>query len=396
MPYNFEDNLLRFIREANVFNRPQMNAGNDLDGYDLAVEDTYDPRMRMRELYQPDTRMSDQYMQAIADMPVREKPGRMATIAGNILTALGQPGYADHVMYRGYNQKMDDWSNKIKPLQDGANIERQNNANMRIAANSIMSGEMADRRLDRQYQRDKVLRDQGQSRIDLATRNAEESGKRADARLKLAEMVARGGQFEVDDDGVARVRYRDGSYELVDGNYLSEEEKLQARQRYRSTGAGRRDRVTKEVRINPVTGQPELGSFNLDTGEFTPATTKGDKTKAPVTPGNREREESSSARELGAMRGELRRAREAKASNSKWAKYIKIKGNTYEIQRPGMFSGPDEATYNEIGKYIKGDAESSAMKPPKPGYVKVRRKSDGKTGDWPQGTPIPAEYEAVK
>jgi hypothetical protein len=333
-------------------------------------DNDYDIHTRMQELYHPSNQIQDRYIKALDEMPTRNKPGIVRKIVATV-GAAGSHGRqnVDNILYGPYNRQMADWTKRIGPLHEGAELERSNNTNLRGIASSVISQEMADRRIDRQIRRDRVLEDQGTSRIrqgderihqgDERIAQGNAAGVRADARLKIAQDVAKGGQLKLDDAGTLRMYYRDGTSREVDGQFLTAEEKNDLiTQRQKDVNASRpgatRDRVETAVVDDPDNpGHTIAVIINKDTGEVKKAkiTKEGTTERVPVTPTVKD-----SSLEQG--RGITQKAQQVKAQNSAWSKYIKIdKQGKVSITTPGIFSGPSQGDYDKIYQSIYGDTQ---------------------------------------
>jgi len=347
---------------------------------EIFINDTpdYNINRRMSELYKPEHQDSDAFNALLSAYPERGNPGLLRKI-GSSLTALGPGGYeAGHrALNQPFYNELEDWKNKIIPTQNAASGERADNANMRSVANSIIAGEQRDRTLERQSERDRVLGRQGDERIaqgeervkqgDVRLSQSEQRVKQAEERLKVAQAVAKGGVFQMDKlSGTGRMVYKDGTSVPVDVNQLGQEELLELQQgnsleriektgeqsrstRATPTGASSRDRLRTEVIDDPEhPGSKILVTINLDTNEVKPAEFKIAKpNKTTVTPVTRTPETEANKRT-----GALNKAKQVKAANPQWAKYIVIRGNDFEIKRPssvfGVATGPTKEDYDKI------------------------------------------------
>lgn len=341
-------------------------------------------RSRMSELYQPETTNIDRMNRMIEGMPVRKEPGKMRAIFGAIAQGLGGgPQANENIRYAGYNREMDDWNARLKPVESAAGIERQNNANMRSVASSIVSQESAEARIARQIERDRVLREQGERRLGQGDRTADQRDRaldQANERIRISEEVAKGGQFEVDDAGNARIVRKDGSTLPVDMSYMSFSEK----QKLKDDAALERvrERVKADPKLairideDPNTGERVYSVINLNTNT---AVDVDDKTPAPDpnnprTPVTAPKVNQS---ETDKAQGIVNRAAALKNSRSDWSKYITIKGNQVTITKPSILGGgwttPTKEVYDEISKAIYGEVPKEAPVKGKTGDVKVNQ-----------------------
>ena len=341
------------------------------EGVINAVPQDYDVNRRMSELYKSENQDTEAFNALLHGYPERGHPGTLRKI-GASLTALGPGGYeaGRHALQQPFYDELEDWKNKIVPSQNAMANERMGNANMRSVANSIISGEQRDRTIDRQFERDKVLEEQRNRTItqgDTRLTQAEARIKQGDERLKIAKAVANGGQFEMDKStGTGKMVFKDGTSIPVDIHQLDESDLLELNQknaleRIRTTGeesrstkstptgASSRDRLRTEVIDDPDNpGTKILVRINLDTNEVTPVNFKNQKPdKTSVTPVTRTPET-----ETNKAKGVLAKAKQIKAANPQWAKYIIIKGNDFELKRPsstlGIATGPTKEDYDKI------------------------------------------------
>ncbi len=353
-----DNNLLRLIRQSNIFGDPTTSTSNrpnyQFDSIPEDNTDNYDVGARMNELYQPEHEMSDRYAGLIDQMPVRQTPSVWKRLLASAISASQEdPEVGNKVLDAPYERGLKDWGMRLKATEPAANMERQNNTNMRAVANSIISQEQGSRRLERQYSRDNVLRDQGAERIRQGDDKIAQADKRieqANERLKIAQEVAKGGVLNIDDAGNANIIRKDGTRIPVKGEYLSFEEK----EAFKAKTAAARSSATIKTDVIDDPDRPGtkiLVRINPD-GTYTPVTGKGN--GAVATP--RPRTETSTATdELGVSRGIVNKATTIKNSNPKWSKWITIDKGKVTIKTPGIFSGPSQDEYQQIYNSIFGN-----------------------------------------
>jgi hypothetical protein len=102
----------------------------------------------IRDIYQPDTRATDAFMQLMREIPQREKPTLSRRILAG-LTTLGPEGAqgGERVLYGEHARRMQDFGVKADLLKDLAQSERSANVNERLLASQILRQDIADRRL---------------------------------------------------------------------------------------------------------------------------------------------------------------------------------------------------------------------------------------------------------
>lgn len=407
------DNLLRLIRQHNIFgteptagSSPNYSFGQNPNN---SEEDEYDIGARMNELYHPEHDMTDRYESTLDQMPVRQHPGVWKRLLASAISGATQdPRMGNSVLDGPYNRDLADWTTRLKAIEPAANMERANNTNQRAVANSIISQEQGSRRLERQYSRDRTIERQGDARLRQGDERLADADKRiaqADERLKIAREVANGGQLKVDDNGDARIVRKDGTTIPVKGEYLSFEEKEQAKANHRPTPGA--NTIKTDVIDDPDNpGRKVLVRINSDN---TYTIIRGQGGGKPAEPKSRT-ETTEATVELGTSRKIANKALEIKNSNPKWSKWIKILNGKPEITRPGMFgmTGPSQEEYRQMHNAIFGGqprAGSRGSAPPngKPntvpaGKVKVKRKSDGATGMMDANDPqlTSGKYERIQ
>src|SRR3990172_384822 len=99
-------------------------------------------------IYNPDTRATDKFMELINNIPQRQEPGfGRKVLAG--LTSLGPEGQqgAERVKYGSYGRNVADFKLKADLLKDLASEERAGNINERMLMSQILRSEDTDKRL---------------------------------------------------------------------------------------------------------------------------------------------------------------------------------------------------------------------------------------------------------
>lgn len=358
-----------------------------------------DVMARLSQIFQPEHKYDDILGDMLNNMPTRNKPGLLRKIAAGV-AAFSGPEYADRALYNPYYRQLEDWETKFKPTLEAAKLENTDNTNMRLVANTILSNEMADKRLDRQYSRDAVLGAQGDRRLDdleeryknLQT-NAENRIKQGEERLKIAQANSRGGTFKVDDAGNPFIVYKDGSTVPVNADYLSAADKadLQVRiaeSKSRATASGRPKIVDRDIEDPNNPGHTIKVRINLDTGEATPITLKGSDTS-----GSDKKTIAKPQTELEKSRGTVSRAQQIKNEHPEWSKYIKIDGNMINLTSPGRFFGPNQDEYNKMYNAIYGNNPPSTTV-----VTKASKENNSKESNsyiMTEGTPPPINQRKV-
>ena len=97
----------------------------------------------MNNIYQPEHEASDRYNELVNNMPSRQGPSFLRTLAAS-LTAFGPGGMskADEVIDQPNVNAITDWKNQLAPAQHSADLERQNNVNERTLAYQTVSQQL--------------------------------------------------------------------------------------------------------------------------------------------------------------------------------------------------------------------------------------------------------------
>lgn len=252
--------------------------------------DDLDIAARMKELYTPETAAVDRFNALAAAYPQFKEPGALRRIGGSILGALTDLGtnfghtrtgvkgtnVFDEVSGRNkYLEDISDWQNQIKPAEQAANLERQNNANERTMAYQTVNQELTQKR------------DEDRSRA------ADE--KNAILRLKTnnpnLKFDFKGPTVLVTDPATGKV-----SDTGVKTGHLSDADKLGLMQEGKIeqiTTKGAEDRKTHESKgFQPFMMQDPndptkqiAARINLDTGAVEPITLNGQNTGPITKPG---------------------------------------------------------------------------------------------------------------
>lgn len=253
-----------------------------------------------------------------------------------------------------YYRDEGDWRNKIDTLMKGANLERQQNVNERLFASAA-----------------------GRQELNLS--DQEIKRMRADAYVKSKEwdmtkpnyrpIISKGGNVILYDQNSG-----DTQDTGIPSGLLTDEEKIKLNQGARLSeifASGAEARKTKQT----------LGA----------GTTK--------QPGTAESETQKKA-------GYLNKAKQAVSEHPEWKDYIQFdpSGGTFTILNPGGWRqstiDKNKATHDQIYNYIYGNqgAQSSAApttQEVKPGYIRVKRKADGQSGQIKQSDFDPKVYDRI-
>lgn len=121
---------------------------------------SYDVGKRMKELYSPSTNMSDRLNTMLNQYPQREKASLLRKIGAGLTAS--QFGYkaGNDYLDSPFNEKLADWTNQVKPIEQAANLERYHNTNERTMAYQTVSQE-----LKQQAEEHKVAKDEAKAKI---------------------------------------------------------------------------------------------------------------------------------------------------------------------------------------------------------------------------------------
>lgn len=347
--------------------------------------------------FQPQTRMSGLYQQALSQMPQRPdastltEPDRInATMQGvaagssplgisngHVIGFKFNPQAAneasDQALYKGYYQKLQDWSDQIKPLGVAAAQEEKANIDARTAHDQKVNEAV---KVAAEQEREKNDRDKlavSQQRADAYSFDKQNPNliKVAEPGSTLQFFDPKTGQM-VKDTGIP-------SGKLSDDDRIA----LNIKGRLAEIAAtGDQARTTEGVKE---------GDRQLD------ITARGDQARQTkqVPSGNQTGKDATQTQQ---KIGDYRRARQAVLDHPEWKPYIHLDtagANTFTVDSPSgghwySSAGPDAATYKAIADYINnGPAPKVNVTPPPSGSsgqapkpdevrVQVRDKATGK------------------
>jgi hypothetical protein len=188
---------------------------------------------------------TDIYDQLIGQMPHEDKPSVLRKIVASMAGFGGGPKAADEVLSEPHNKAMGEWKTKLdvtKPLLDA---EKSSNLNERYMYSSRLGADTANRRLAETQRNNNLVNED------------------RDYANQIKEMVARGGQLDVDElTGKSFIVYKDGRQVPIDVNKVP---KLQLEQ-MKADAAMERARViasTPRVTISQGTTTTEKPSSEV-------------------------------------------------------------------------------------------------------------------------------------
>jgi len=175
-PYDYTSiqDLQEYMRLMSLGQQGQMQQ----PGMNPSSVQPYDVTQRLQQLYQPESSAQNRYNQLLQQFPQREKPGKLRQIGAALagLSAVGPGNYTesgqavgfrsdpikqmqvqDQFLNRPYYQKMDDFTARLKPTAEAADIEARSNTGKRQFAENIISQERQRDELERREARDRQL-----------------------------------------------------------------------------------------------------------------------------------------------------------------------------------------------------------------------------------------------
>src|SRR5215471_538985 len=208
--------FLQQLRLNNIFGNPSLGMGNPMDtslpsmpptppardpyaqvqfGGPRTIspqvpspDDDYDVQGRMNQIYHPQTAASDRLNQMISDYPREQdyhptmlrKIGGMLAAVGGSFNQHGDYQFNPGAIAQGraiedkpYQDKLQDWTRQIPPIEQAASLERYHNANERSLAYQTVSNELRDKSIANKAKTDQEKVDIARSRARIYQYKAE-------------------------------------------------------------------------------------------------------------------------------------------------------------------------------------------------------------------------------
>jgi len=370
-----------------------LNIVDDSKGMPTPGQGMPEPEMdagqRMRELYNPSEDATKRFEEAIGQYPQQKRPGWLRGIGSLLQEFAYGPKTAQETRNRWREEPIEDWKNKIGPMQQAATNERYQNVNDRTMAYNQMSIELREKAMQLKAENDERKANIAQQRADIY------AFKAAHPNFKF--MMPKGGNVQAMDPATGQAHdtgIPTGSMTQLDQMWLAQEQALE-----RIGASGAQARETEGVRQE---GRMEAIGARGEQAQKTKATPSGSATGKDMLPTQKKVDEFRRARELMNTRPDL-------------APFIKLgSANDYDLVKPNPSAwtekgkGPTAQQYSDMINAIYGSTvggrNAGAGPGPKTttsskGTVKVRSKTDStKTGTF-QGTEaeaIAAGYQVVK
>jgi hypothetical protein len=349
---------------------------------------------RIMAMYQPKNEYSQRLEEHLGQYPQREKPGFWRKLGASIVGLGYGPQGADAVLDARFNDQLGDWKEQLGPLQALARDENQDNSNQRMLATQLGSIGIRDERLEAQSEH---------------WRNQDENAK---ARTKIYELKSMMPDYDIQSS--------------ADG-YLWAIDTKDPNRRF-NTGIKSIHLSDADLEALRATNRERLAGIN-NTAAYDRALVYGsgyyqppDPNAPPVVGNPRDRKippPPAGSKEVGRDSGEAgmlptqQRTDQYNKANEIWQRYPQIRkyfrrkpeNGSFELKPPGPGASPEskqnwqnlqEAIYGKreptIGAAPKSD---NRPQPTRQGYIRIRNKQDGRTGQLPANQPIPEGWERI-
>lgn len=310
-----------------------------------------DAGQRMRELYTPQTEATERFNQMIQQYPQEDKPSWLRRIGAMIVDYTKGSKRAEEWFHEPYNEKVQEWKDKIAPAQQAANLERYENVNQRTLAANQIAAELREKAQQAKEKNDERNAQIRQQRADVYQFKATHPNWKV--------LLPKGGNVtminpitnETHDTGIPT-----GTMTDLDRIWLQGEQRIE---QIEATGAQARE--TEGVR---QTGRIEAITERGKQARETKATPPGGATGVGGTPTQMKVNQYNKAREIY-------------NSSPALGRYIKLgAGNEFRIMKPGEKGGPTPQEYSTIinsiyGATTQGSGGRGSMAGPGPGQPMV-------------------------
>lgn len=289
-----------------------------------------DAGARMRELYQPQTESTDRFNQMIQQYPQEEKPSWLRRIGAMVVDYTKGSKRAEDWFHEPYNEKVQEWKDKIGPAQQSANLERYENVNQRTLAYNQIAAELREKALqakERNDDRNATIREHRARIYEFRARNP---GWKIVPTKGGNVMVINPITGESRDTGIPT-----GSMTELDKIELQGEQRLD-----QIAATGDEARTTETTRQE---GRMELAGERGKQARETRATVPGGVSGSrPTSP-------------QGIKVDQYNKARQVLNSSPTLGKFVTLgSGNEFKIKKPGERGGPTTEQYNAIINAIYG------------------------------------------
>ena len=310
-----------------------------------------DAGQRMRELYTPSDEASRKFEEMIDQYPQEKRPGWLRGIGSLLQEYAYGPKVAQQTRDSWRSEPIEDWKNKIAPMQQAATNERYQNVNERTMAYQQMATELRERAQIAKEKNDERKAMIQQQRADIYAYKARNPGKKF--------FMPKGGNVQVFDPATGETTdtgIPTGSMTDLDRLELTQE---QALERIGETGAQAREteQTRQTGRIEAIEARGEQARQTRQTVPGGVAGSGQSPTQIKVDQYNKARQIVNSSPALG--------------------KYIRLgSGNEFTVIKPNERGGPTPQMYSTIinsiyGAATQGGPGRSSMSGPGPGQPMV-------------------------
>lgn len=246
-------------------------------------EPSYDPGADFSSLYQPQNQAQDLFMQVLQQYPQLQNPTKLRKIGG-FLAGLGSKTPFETSFQAAHGPELaqqQQWNERIKPLQQAADNERQSNLLGKQVADTIVNRKQQQFKIEETERKDKATEQVRQQRADVYQFKALNPDAKFDFRGPTV-LVADPLTGKVTDTKVPT-----GSLSDMDKLNLQHENRLgeiaaqgaQSRATKGMPSGTPRNQLIQPLDENGKPNGPPV-RVNMDTGQVTPVDIKGF-TKAP-------------------------------------------------------------------------------------------------------------------
>jgi|PlaIllAssembly_1097288.scaffolds.fasta_scaffold00614_2 hypothetical protein len=308
-------------------------------------EPEMDAGQRMRELYQPSDDATRRFEEMIDQYPQEKRPGWLRGIGSLLQEYAYGPQVAERTRQSWRSEPIEDWKNKIAPMQAAATNERYQNVNERTMAYNQMAIELRERAQIAKEKNDERKAEIQQQRANIYAYKARNPGKKF--------FMPKGGNVQIFDPATGQI-----SDTGIPTGSMTELDKLELAGEQRLDQIAATGEEARETEITRQEGRMELAGERGKQARETRSTPAGGTGKTELPSQTRVRIYNNAQR-LRNTRPEL-------------APYIKLGvtgTNDVQVTKPstgGFFSaaGPTQEQYDEISKAIYGEAVGPANTPP--------------------------------
>lgn len=298
-----------------------------------------------------------------------------------------------------YNRSLSDWTGKAEPILEAAKLENTRNTNSRITGSNLKSAQIREQGLDRQLSRDAQLAKEGNSRIDIANQKLEIDKKKQEA-VDFKDSHPDHKLVTRQDGELFFINPKDPQAKPIDtglkGTDLSDMEKINLQHEGRMEEI--QARGDKQIEINKDKPDSEKGwsvqdNYDPDTGKWIGKIRvnfiTGESVPIKGATGPRTPPKSTIESETQKKQGLINKANKIISDVPSLKGYIVIEKNNagnpigvHILPRGMMGMSPfyDEGKATKAYNMLFGESKPKDEMTTDNSKIRVKRKSDGKTG----------------